>query len=256
MKYAVWLSPFFAHPSWAWHLMKFSDLNPGNSLSHHTKRISQYRKYELDLLQLVQQASKASKMEACSILEKSAVQRGFTNSMKQILPTWFDASPELAALCYSLVRLTKPSVVVETGVGRGVTSYQILRALKENRKGILFSIELPMLKLGAKKDVGVLVPTSLRSRWKLIYGPGVREMNRLRKQVQNIDMFVHDSNHSYLNQRAEYQFALHWLKKGGLLVSDDVGNDALLEASEEFNGRLMMAKQPKSKYIGVIAIEQ
>jgi hypothetical protein len=103
MKYAVWLSPFFAHPSWAWHLMKFSDLNPGNSLSHHTKRISQYRKYELDLLQLVQQASKASKMEACSILEKSAVQRDFTNSMNHILPKWFDASPELAALCYSLV---------------------------------------------------------------------------------------------------------------------------------------------------------
>ena len=55
----------------------------------------------------------------------------------------WSATSELAAITYSLVRLLKPELVVETGVGAGVSSWTILSAMEENRTGNLISIDLP-----------------------------------------------------------------------------------------------------------------
>ena len=93
---------------------------------------------------------------------------------------------------------------------------------------------------------------SLRSRWTLIFGPGVHELRKLLGKLGNIDMFIHDSNHTYLNQLAEYRTALAWMDTGAILISDDIGNDALMEASEEFSRHIMIAKQGKSQNIGII----
>ena len=175
-----------------------------------------------------------------------------TQSESSTILSAYDASLELAYLLYSTVRLLRPSTIVETGVGRGVTSYYILQALEKNGTGHLYSIELPPLISDAKQEVGKFVPTSLRSRWTLIFGPGVYEMKKLHAKLENIDMFVHDSNHTYLNQRAEYQIALAWLTKGGILISDDVSNDALLEANEKLGGQPMVTKQSKLHYLGII----
>lgn len=77
-------------------------------------------------------------------------------------------------------------------------------------------------------------------------------MKKLRGKLRNIDVFVHDSNHTYLNQLAEYRIALAWMNKGGILVSDDVSNDALLEASEQFGCLAMVTRQSKPVYIGIL----
>jgi len=44
---------------------------------------------------------------------------------------------------YNLIRDTRPSIVVETGVASGVSTAYILQALEDNRKGKLYSIDLP-----------------------------------------------------------------------------------------------------------------
>jgi len=175
-----------------------------------------------------------------------------SDSSRGVIPSEFDATEELAKVCYCIVRLTRPTTVVETGVGRGVSSYYILRALAENGTGHLYSIDLPMLKFGARSEVGKMVPESLRSRWTLIFGPGVDEMKKLFGKIGSIDMFIHDSSHRYLNQLREYQLALTEMKKGGILVSDDVGTDALADASDEFTCQLMVTRQSKSRYIGIL----
>jgi hypothetical protein len=46
-------------------------------------------------------------------------------------------------ILYSIVRAYKPEIVVETGVAHGVTSAFLLCAMHENRKGHLYSIDLP-----------------------------------------------------------------------------------------------------------------
>jgi predicted O-methyltransferase YrrM len=169
-----------------------------------------------------------------------------------VISPGYDASETLAKICYTLVRLNVPSLVVETGVGRGVTSYYILRALEKNQKGCLYSVDLPPLKRHARHEVGRLVPPSLRSRWVLSFGPGIDAMQTLQEKLRDIDMFVHDSNHTYRNQRAEYGIALAWLRERGILVSDDVGNDALLEVAAESGCELWVTQAKPSTYIGVV----
>jgi predicted O-methyltransferase YrrM len=206
----------------------------------------------LDLPELLQGTCGLSPEQANEVLKEFKRVHFDRGSGTGVIPARFDAPEEFASLCYCISRLKRPSTVVETGVGRGVTSYYVLRALEENGKGHLYSIELPMLTMGAKDAVGQLVPAALRSRWTLVFGPGTRQMKKLRGKLGNLDIFIHDSNHLYLNQLAEYRIALTWMNEGGILVSHDVENDALLEASEQFGCQLMVTRDGKSKFIGVI----
>lgn len=215
-------------------------------------RVREYEQYELVLANMIQRACAVSYEKVNYILNEFKGVSVNRELERFVIPPMYDASKELAQLCYSIVRLTKPSLIVETGVGRGITSFYILRALEKNGKGSLHSIELPPLELGSKQEVGCFVPISLRSNWNLIFGPGVSEMNKLKRKLYKIDIFVHDSNHNYNNQLAEYKIALDWLKPGGILISDDVGNNALLEVNDKIDGTLMVARQSKPLYIGII----
>jgi predicted O-methyltransferase YrrM len=49
---------------------------------------------------------------------------------------------EVSEFIYSLVRLLKPNVVVETGTHKGVSSTYIARALEDNKKGIITTFEI------------------------------------------------------------------------------------------------------------------
>jgi len=216
------------------------------------KRSTEYEQYELPFNSILLRVSGRECESADRVVRESRLLSLGREPRSSVIPKEYDASQQLAELSYCLVRLTTPSSVVETGVARGVTSYYILRALEENRRGRLYSIELPVLRRRGKQDVGSMVPLGLRQRWTLIYGVGAREMKKLHKKLETIDVFVHDSDHSYRNQIAEYRIALTWLKKKGILISDDVSTDALLEAREEFGGELMTMRQAKSSYVGII----
>jgi hypothetical protein len=81
-------------------------------------------------------------------------------------------------------------------------------------------------------------------------------MNELRKSISKIDLFVHDSDHSYLNQKAEYELSIKWLSEKGILLSDDVRNVALLECFEKYGRDLMVIKQGEDRYIGILGIRE
>lgn len=252
MKYLLLIWLFATRPAWAWHWVWFSPHNPANSIKRHVNRLEEYDKHHISLDDVVEKVSGAPGHHVQQmLLEAEAVRVGTSSEGTAISPA-FDASPELAKLCYCLVRLVKPSTVVETGVGRGVTTYHILSALRMNDMGGLYSVELPTLRLGARKKTGELVPTSLRSNWTLIFGPAEREIKKRSKELQELDMFIHDSNHTYLNQVTEYRLALNMLNKGGILVSDDVDNDAFIEVCEEFGSQMMIVEQSKNRWIGVV----
>jgi predicted O-methyltransferase YrrM len=141
----------------------------------------------------------------------------------------YDADPTLARLLYAICRRLLPDVVVETGVAYGMTSAYVLKALEVNRKGTLFSVDLPPL--GRKSDElqGSLVPAPLRSRWVLQRGTSRRQLGGILRQ-RPVDVFVHDSLHTYGNMRWEFEHAWSCLRPGGVLVSDDIqGNPAFME---------------------------
>jgi len=130
-----------------------------------------------------------------------------------------------APAIYSLVRLLKPRVVVETGVADGVTSSYILRALEDNGEGRLYSIDLPHYLLPAGKPPGWIVEESLRGRWDLRVGDAAKLLPPLLEELGEIDLFLHDSLHTYEHMMLEFRAAWPRLSPGGLFLSHDVGQN-------------------------------
>ena len=121
---------------------------------------------------------------------------------------------------YLLVRAARPSVVVETGVLYGASSAHILAALEKNGGGELHSIDLGCPPGEPSHDF--LVPPALKSRWTYIRGSVREELPPLLARLGKIDMFNHDSLHTYENMTWEYETAFKHLRPGGLLSSHDV----------------------------------
>jgi predicted O-methyltransferase YrrM len=141
---------------------------------------------------------------------------------------------------YAALRILQPEVVVETGCAKGNTSYYILSALKKNNKGHLYSIdlepELPERDTAPWRDnvwtfseraqIGVLVPDFMRDRWTLSFGDTKQSLIPLLEKLKSVDVFFHDSDHSYSYMMWEYASAWPYLRSGGLLVSDDITMNA------------------------------
>lgn len=123
---------------------------------------------------------------------------------------------------YAIIRITKPNTIVETGVFEGAGSCAILLALERNKKGRLYSIDFPSLPLPLNKTTGWRIPQHLRSRWNLIIGRSSEELQKLLTYLGEIDMFLHDSEHSYENMHFEYETAWEHIREGGLFLSHDI----------------------------------
>jgi predicted O-methyltransferase YrrM len=128
----------------------------------------------------------------------------------------------LARLCYAICRMKEPAVVLETGVAHGVTSAFLLQAMAVNGMGELWSVDLPPLAEMADSQAGILVPEDLRARWHLVRGASRRVLPGLVAQLPQLDMFLHDSLHTYRNMKLEFTTVWPKLSGGGLLISDDV----------------------------------
>ncbi|HET7100480.1 MAG TPA: class I SAM-dependent methyltransferase [Terriglobia bacterium] len=166
----------------------------------------------------------------------------------------YNGSPLLAQLCYAMVRAARPKVVVETGVCYGVTSSYILSALEENQSGMLYSIDLPPLAQEANRYHGCLVPQHLRKRWRLSCGPSKRLLPKIAREVGPVDLFLHDSLHTYRNMRREFAVMTRNLRCPGIIVSDDVNwNTAFLEcvASKSPAYWATIGENPKESALGV-----
>jgi predicted O-methyltransferase YrrM len=170
--------------------------------------------------------------------------------------TFYNADLALARLCYAVTRALGPEIVLETGVCYGVTSAFILEALERNRKGSLHSVDLPPLGRDENKFVGWAVPDGpLKSRWHLHRGASRKILPRLLRQVGRVDVFVHDSLHTYRNMRMEFELVWPRLRPGGVLISDDIqGNAAFLELAERKDVAFHAAVQEleKDALLGVL----
>jgi predicted O-methyltransferase YrrM len=121
---------------------------------------------------------------------------------------------------YLVVRAARPRVVVETGVLYGASSAHILAALACNGQGELYSIDLPHHRREPPHDF--LVPQELGGRWTLTLGDSRRELRALLRRLSAIDLFYHDSSHTFQHMTWEYRTALPHLAPQGILSSHDV----------------------------------
>ena len=78
----------------------------------------------------------------------------------------------------------------------------------KNNKGKLFSIDLPQAKYEQdNKDytksvlptdkIGICIYPELKKRWTLILDNSEKELPKLLERLSSIDIFLHDSQHTY-----------------------------------------------------------
>lgn len=118
---------------------------------------------------------------------------------------------------YAITRATKPRLVVETGVHDGLGSIALLRALERNAQdghpGELISVDID-------PNAGWLIPDSLRSRHTVVVGDSLFVLPQSLAERQ-VDIFIHDSDHRYEHETAEFELITKYVGKGTVLISDN-----------------------------------
>lgn len=168
---------------------------------------------------------------------------------------------EKEQILYFLVRKLKPKIVVETGVAAGNSSGYILQGLHDNGSGKLYSVDLPFQwyvygknhelhldSLPTGNVSGYLVPKTLRRKWNLIIGNTYDKLPKLIKSLGKIDIFLHDSEHTYKTMMFEYKTAWLHIKDSGVLLSDDIH---FTQAFEDFSNNLKL-KHSNFRDLGIL----
>ena len=136
---------------------------------------------------------------------------------------WDDGDERLCRIAWCLARHLRPGRVLETGVGRGLTTRVLLEALERNRTGRLWSVDLPpLLERALAAETGAAVTPALRGRWTLVTGSSRHVLPGLLREIGPIGVFVHDSMHTTRNVSFELGRAWPALAAGGAALIDDV----------------------------------
>jgi hypothetical protein len=161
---------------------------------------------------------------------------------------------------YCLVRALRPEVFVETGVLHGMTSAFVLEGMRVNGRGRLISVDLPSYAdtgpanvdgytatLPPGREPGWLVPAELRSRWELHLGPSLEVLPRV--LPEQIDVFLHDSDHTVETMSGEFALAWPRLRDGGALICDDsTDNSAFADFCAQVGRSPLLFPNPDETY--------
>jgi hypothetical protein len=128
-------------------------------------------------------------------------------------------------LLYGLCAHLRARRVLETGVAFGWSSLAILLALRDRPDSLLVSTDMPYLWLRADSWVGGAVPDELRQRWILLRRPDRLVLPEALAHGP-FDLCHYDSDKSARGRLWAYPQIWARLRPGGLLVSDDIDDNA------------------------------
>lgn len=162
----------------------------------------------------------------------------------QYNPGWVNL--DAALFLYWLVRRLKPKTIVQCGVCNGLSSAFMVLALTANgAEGKLYGIDIaPVFNpkdsswtgsgqvyghaIPEGKTSGWLVPEAYRKRFEVREGDSRVLLPKLVESLPTIDLFYHDSDHTYNHMMFEFHEAKRKLARGGLVVADDISWNASL----------------------------
>jgi predicted O-methyltransferase YrrM len=193
---------------------------------------------------------------ADQVFERRAYIENYVKELTQKYGAHYSAgwvNPDDALFLYWLVRKLKPRTIVQTGVCNGMSSaFMMLGLVKNGADGSLHVIDLPPV-FNAKdpgwtvrgkvygvvipegKSSGWMVPDAYRDRLEVWNGDAKALLPKLVDKVGSIDLFYHDSDHTYDHMMFEFGEAKRKLKPGGLIVGDDVSwNASVWDFADEY----------------------
>jgi len=126
-------------------------------------------------------------------------------------------------LLYFVVRKMFPSVIVETGVGAGFSTYAILLAIEQNNKGNLYSSDFPYFRLkNPEQYIGYIVPDRLKENWKLYVEGDKNNLPLIISEIGGIDLLHYDSDKSYDGREWAMNILNEKLSKSSIVIMDDI----------------------------------
>jgi hypothetical protein len=134
---------------------------------------------------------------------------------------------------YALVRLLRPTHVVEVGVSSGVSSAYLLQAMERVGRGTLHSVDLPKTEsrprnrrrnpswsLPPGRASGWAVPLPLRKRWDLRLGDKKDVLPLLGEETSPVGLFVYDVPHSEAQAALDFAAISPRLGPGAVAIAD------------------------------------
>ena len=151
------------------------------------------------------------------------------------------AEPHLARRSgwYAIVRAIEPDHVVETGTHLGLGTCVIAAALRRNGHGRITTIDVD-------SDAGYLIREPYESVIDRRVGSSVDELAKL----SDVDMFLHDSLHTYEYEASELAAVEPNLRADAIVLSDNAHDSAALSDWAERTGRryLFFREQPANHW--------
>lgn len=154
-------------------------------------------------------------------------------------------------LLYNICELTQAAFVAETGVAYGWSSLSILLSISKRAGSKLISTDMPYAKMGNENYVGIVVPENLKPNWILIQESDTSGLPKGFAKVLYLDVVHYDSDKSYLGRKNTYPILYDKLKKGGIFISDDIGdNMAFKHFCDKMNVKPLIV-QFNNQYVGL-----
>lgn len=158
--------------------------------------------------------------------------------------------PGALELIYYACEFTNAQHVVETGVAYGWSSLASLLSLAK-RGGRLYSSDMPYLAQDGDQYVGYVVPEKLKNNWKLFRFADKESLPKIFAENPVFDVLHYDSDKSYNGRIWAYDELYKHLRKGGVFISDDIGDNSAYQDFCEKNNINTTVVEFEGKYVGV-----
>lgn len=156
------------------------------------------------------------------------------------------------SVIYYINEFAKAQKSVETGVAYGWSSFAALASLVK-RNGTLYSSDMPYILQNQSEDfVGCVIPGDYKNNWDLYRFADKESLPKIFAKANSFDVVHYDSDKTYDGRMWAYQLLWDKLRKGGVFMSDDVGDNAAFKDYCEQNSRKPHIIEFDGKYAGVI----
>ena len=120
------------------------------------------------------------------------------------------------SLLADIIKRERPQVMIETGIESGYSTEHFLTAMDAIGVGHMFSCD-PQPS-GFYDAYPIVHP-----RFQFIRKASWEALDEIYAMTGRVDLFLHDSDHSWECQTFEYEWAWAHVRSGGIIASDDTG---------------------------------
>ncbi len=156
------------------------------------------------------------------------------------------------SVIYYINEYVSSRTTVETGVAYGWSSFAALASLV-HRGGTLYSSDMPYILQDQSEDfVGCVIPGKYRNNWDLYRFADKESLPKIFAKTDALDVVHYDSDKTYNGRIWAYNLLWSKLRKGGIFMSDDIGDNAAFMdycKKNSFNPHII---EFDGKYAGVI----